>query len=260
MSEFESTIYGPVESWRFGQSLGVDLLFQTSICSFNCVYCQLGHIQNITAEKKVYVSTEKVLSDYDKFLETKKEHDVITYSGNGEPTLASNLEEIIDGIRARSPEQKQMVLTNATMLTDEDVLRAVCKLDSVIVKFDAGDEETFQRINRPAEGVTLQNSIEGVRALKKVYKGSIEFQIMIMPTNIKTIDQVIPIIKEINPDVVQLNRPKRPYPLDWELENRGNHTGNYGVEIRKLKQADDELFDEFVGKVEEKYTGLIVKR
>src|SRR5438445_7291041 len=84
-----SSIYGPVESWRVGKSLGVDLLLQTSICSFNCIYCQLGDIQQKTIERQIYVSTEQVARDLRQ--SHWEEADIITLSGNGEPTLALNL-------------------------------------------------------------------------------------------------------------------------------------------------------------------------
>src|SRR5690606_34812133 len=158
------TVYGPVKSWRFGQSLGIDPIFETSTCSFNCVYCQLGHIQDITTKHKVYVPTQKVLSDFSEVLAAKTPIDVITYSGSGEPTLASNLEEMIDGIRNLAPSLPQYVLTNATELHLPQVRAALKKLDKVIVKIDAADEELFSRVNRPAPGVTLKSVIDGILA------------------------------------------------------------------------------------------------
>src|SRR3954469_4255013 len=77
------TVYGPVESWRVGSSLGVDLLCDTSVCSFRCVYCQLGVINLHTSERRVYVETKRVLSDLS--ASRWREADVITLSGSGEP-------------------------------------------------------------------------------------------------------------------------------------------------------------------------------
>src|SRR5919199_2702321 len=79
-----STVYGPVNSWRVGRSLGVDLLAVNSICSFRCVYCQLGRINVHTAERKIYVPTAKVLEDLR--ASAWREADIITLSGSGEPT------------------------------------------------------------------------------------------------------------------------------------------------------------------------------
>ena len=88
--QLSRTVYGPVLSWRFGQSLGIDPLFHTSTCSFNCIYCQLGQIQKITGRIKVYVDTAKVLADY-REVANGRQIDIIMYSGSGEPTLAENL-------------------------------------------------------------------------------------------------------------------------------------------------------------------------
>lgn len=91
-------MYGPVESWRVGRSLGVDLLCDTSVCSFRCVYCQLGALNLHTGERRVYVKTGRVLADLE--ASRWREADVITLSGSGEPTLAANLCEVVRSIKA----------------------------------------------------------------------------------------------------------------------------------------------------------------
>src|SRR5688572_4532892 len=129
-----STVYGHVRSWRVGQSLGVDMLFTSSICSFRCVYCQLGKIEIPTTERKVYVATEKVLADLE--ASAWEQADVITFSGSGEPTLAANLGETICAIKARTG-KPVMVLTNATMLNDPGVRADLMAADKVFCKLDA---------------------------------------------------------------------------------------------------------------------------
>lgn len=151
----KSTVYGPVKSWRFGMSLGIDPIYETSTCSFNCFYCQLGHIQDITDKVKTYVSTQRVLDDFKNIMAKGEKIDVITFSGSGEPTLAANIDEMIAGIRKLAPNIKQFILTNATELYREDVRNKILDLDCITVKLDAANEETFKLINRPAEGVTL---------------------------------------------------------------------------------------------------------
>ena len=229
------TIYGPVKSWRFGQSLGIDPIFHTSTCSFNCIYCQLGHIQDITTKIKVHVETERVLQDYRQILQKNVSFDVITYSGSGEPTLAANLGEIIAGIRDLSPTLPQLILTNGTELVQEEVLNNIATLDKIIIKLDASDEQTFQRINRPAPGITLQRVLDGTKKLKTCYSGDIEIQSMFMPLNYKQIEQFAALLIQIDPKVVQINTPKRPWPTQWHRENRGNHKEIYDYETKKIK-------------------------
>jgi wyosine [tRNA(Phe)-imidazoG37] synthetase (radical SAM superfamily) len=231
-----STVYGPVLSWRFGQSLGIDPIFQTSICSFNCVYCQLGEIQKITAERKIYVPTDKFQSDLENFLQSNtKEIDVVTFSGSGEPTLATNLGEMADILNMRLPGKDLQVLTNSTMLNDLSVQEDLKKMDRVIIKLDASDDKTLQMINRPAAGITVQSIYEGILSFKENFEGKLDVQIMFMHMNHHGLDVLSEMLTNINPDTIQLNTPKRPYPLSWNRETRGNHSQQRDYETRTLK-------------------------
>jgi len=240
-----STIYGPVKSWRLGMSLGIDPIFETSTCSFNCFYCQLGQIQNITNQIKLYVPTQRIISDFKKIQEKHPKLDVATYSGSGEPTLATNIDEIIAGIRELAPHMPQMILTNATELYLPEVRARLQGLDKIIVKIDATSEETFQRVNRPAPGVTLERVLKGIQALQKEFKGAIEVQSMFMPLNIKEAQDYADILNIIKPDLVQLNTPKRPYPSEWHRENRGNHEKIFDYRTTELKTLSIEEAKEF---------------
>lgn len=226
-------VYGPVTSWRFGQSLGIDPLFVDSICSFNCFYCQLGNINVHTAERKVYVPTAKVVEDF-KVVTAGKPFHVITYSGNGEPTLATNLKEIILELRKLSS-VNQTILTNGTTLLLPEVVDALCELDRISVKLDAGSEEIFQRMNRPVAGITLQTIVDGIQRLKKRFTGELEIQTMFSSVNLGDLDNYIPLLNAIEPDLVQLNTPTRPYPAEWHRENRGNHVQEFDYKTSKLK-------------------------
>ena len=215
-----STVYGPVRSWRVGQSLGVDLLFTSSICSFRCVYCQLGKIETPTTERLVWVDTAKVMADLE--ASNWQAADIITFSGSGEPTLAANLGEAIRAIKARTG-KPVMVLTNATMLNDPAVRADLMAADKVFCKLDAADEKTLQMVDRPVEGVTLASIVAGIRALRAEYPGYLAVQSMFMPVNNKQIEDFAAILRAIAPDEVQLNTPLRPVPRGWYIEARGNH-------------------------------------
>jgi len=234
-------VYGPVKSWRFGQSLGIDPIFKTSTCSFNCIYCQLGNIQKVTSQLDNFVPTEKVIKDFEAVLNKGKVIDVITYSGSGEPTLAANLGDIIDGIRKIAPQIPQYILTNGTHLAIPSIQKTLNKLDKVIVKLDAWDEKSLSLINRADKDVDFNKLIEGILSFASQYEGSLEVQTMFMPINIeKDLQAYAQILARINPEVVQLNTPKRPYPLSWHRENRGNHLGIHHHEVRELKTITSE--------------------
>lgn len=217
-----STVYGPVHSWRVGLSLGIDLICETSVCSFNCTYCQLGNIVRHTGERKIFVPTSKVIEDLR--ASRWREADIITFSGSGEPTLALNIGECIREIRALTA-KPTLVLTNGILLADPQVRRDLAESDRVYVKIDAADQEVFERINRPVEGVSLQGIVAATVQFRREYRGFLGIQSMFTPANIHQAEQMVEIYRSIAPDEVQLNTPTRPYPRSWYVASRGSHDG-----------------------------------
>ncbi|MFN7948022.1 MAG: radical SAM protein [Blastocatellia bacterium] len=238
----QSTVYGPVKSWRLGASLGVDLLFINSICSFKCVYCQLGRINVHTMERRVYVPTAQVMADLR--ASDWQSADVITISGNGEPTLALNLGEVIREIKAFTG-KPVIVLTNATILNDAPVRRDLSEADRVFCKLDAADERMFRIVNRPVEGVTLESVVAGIKKLRAEYQGELAVQTMLMPMNSREIESLAALLNEIRPDEVQLNTPLRPVPRQWSLGTRGNHSPvvENAVRLRVLDHTQAEQIE-----------------
>lgn len=219
-----STVYGPVNSWRVGKSLGVDLLFTNSICSFRCIYCQLGKINEPTRTRKIYVPTEKVRADLK--ASSWQAADVITFSGNGEPTLAANLGEAIHAVKAFTG-KPIVVLTNATLLNHPTVRNDLREADKIFCKLDTATERTLQLIDRPVPGVTVRSIVEGIKALRQEYPGHLAIQTMLLPINENEIAALAALLNEIRPDEVQLNTPSRPVPHEWVFESRGNHQASF---------------------------------
>ncbi len=247
-----STVYGPVASWRFGQSLGIDLIRDVSTCSFNCIYCQLGDIQDKTMERRYFVSTEEVMADLER--SNWQQADIITFSGSGEPTLALNCGEAIRKIKAFT-QKPVMVLTNGTLLHQPEVQDDLMAADQVSIKLDAATETGLKQMNRPVAGVTLEKIVQGAIAFKSRYSGKVSIQTMFMPTNLKEVDALAELIRRIGPDEVQLNTPKRPYPLEWNVDSRGNHTGQADYPTVALRTVDPETADTIEGLLERK-TGV----
>lgn len=156
---FEEVIFGPVRSRRLGVSLGVNLLpIHAKLCSFDCIYCECGwnaerrgqmrfnsreEVREALAAKLMQMQAEGVLPD------------VITFAGNGEPTLHPDFEAVIDdtiALRDRfAPSAKISVLSNATQLHRTEVVRALRRVDNNILKLDSAFDETVRRINRPQQ-------------------------------------------------------------------------------------------------------------
>ena len=248
VAEEKSSVYGPVHSWRVGSSLGVDLLLQTSTCSFNCIYCQLGDIQLKTAERKIYVPTAQL--EHDLRRSRWEEADIITFSGSGEPTLALNLAEAIHLVKEYTG-KPVMILTNATLLHDPAVIQDLQAADIVSCKLDAATEAGLKQMNRPVAGVTLESIVSGIKNLKANYQGKIALQCMFMPTNLREVERMAALINDIHPDEVQLNTPKRAYPLEWHLDSRGNH-GDKPYPTRELRTVSPPQADEIETLLQEK--------
>ena len=172
---FNSIVYGPIHSRRLGTSLGVELMpLEHKLCTFNCVYCECGwnepvnHPQLPTREE-VREALEEALSQMvNGKCENGKWLDVITFSGNGEPTLHPDFLGIIeDTIALRDrycPKAKVSVLSNSTQLGRQDVVQALRLCDNRILKLDAATDEMMRRIDLPVnEGLTVAKIMEWLK-------------------------------------------------------------------------------------------------
>ena len=216
----DSTVYGPVYSWRFGNSLGIDLLLDNSICSFRCPYCQLGRINVPTVDRRVYVTTEKVIADLK--AADWRDADVITISGNGEPTLAQNLGDVIVAVK-KLTKKPVVVLTNGSLLSHAGVRTELAQADHVSVKLDAASDELLSALNRPIGEITVDAIVESIVAFRQSFKGDLSIQTMLLPGNAKKAAEFIPRYKAIKPDEIHLNLPSRAFPEAWRPELRGDH-------------------------------------
>ena len=148
------------------------------------------------------------------------------------------------------------VLTNATMLQDPQVRQDLQEADKVFCKLDASDDRMLQLIDRPVEGVTLDGIVSGIKALRAEYKGYLAIQSMFMPQNLKDVETYAAILKEIQPDEVQLNTPLRPVPKGWYIEARGNHDRESApYEAYELKHLDRDQAQDLEARLRE-LTGL----
>ena len=201
-------IYGPVPSWRLGSSLGIDPLSQNEkICTFDCLYCQLGRTSKFIKERKVYIPASEIIKEIS--LLPKVKIDYITFSGRGEPTLAGNLGQMIKSIK-KLRKEKIAVLTNSSLITREEVRKDLAPADFVIVKLDAFSEESFDTINKPVKGIRFNAILKGIKQFRKEYKGKFGLQIMFIKENKDSALQIASLAREIWPDEIQINTPLRP--------------------------------------------------
>ena len=202
-------VFGPVPSRRLGRSLGVDLVPFKS-CSYDCVYCQLARTTNKTLIRKEWVPLEDVLQQIKDKLPS--EPDYITLAGSGEPSLYSRIDELIVGIK-KMTDIPVAVLTNGSLLSLPEVRSAILQADLVIPSLDAGDAKTFSRVNRPAEGISFEQMVEGLIAFRKEYKGQYWLEVFLLAglTDLpEQLEKMVRIAGQIEPDRIQLNTVTRP--------------------------------------------------
>lgn len=252
-------VYGPIQSWRYGSSLGIDPIGPCSTCSFDCVYCQLGVIEVHSRKRKIFVPTHNIqqaLEQYD-FSSDQFKHriDVITVSGSGEPTMALNLGEIITLLKSRF-NHPVVILTNGSLLDDPQVRSALMLADRIAVKLDAITPSRFQAINRPV-GVELEHFLEQIRAFSAEYSGQLAFQTMLLTAwSAEDKAQYINFVSDCMPDEVQLNLPKRPKSRLRRLEARKNAPTRISpVDLQALACLKSEISASFAALIEQS-TGI----
>lgn len=201
-------IYGPVPSWRLGSSLGIDPISKNEkVCTFDCIYCQIGKTRCLNDERKTFVPTEEVIKELDSLPSLKI--DYITFSGTGEPTLAENLGEMIKAVR-QIRQEKIAVLTNSSLMHRDNVVKDLFLADLVVAKLDAPSQDIFELVNQPAKNIRIDAVIRAIKDFRSCYKGKLALQIMFMKENKIYAKEIAQIAKEINPDEAQLNTPLRP--------------------------------------------------
>ncbi|AFZ58524.1 radical SAM protein [Anabaena cylindrica FACHB-243] len=217
-----SSVYGLVNSLRYGRSLGVDPIGISPTCSFNCVYCQLGNIRHQTTQRQIFVPTTQVISDLQAFIQKEIPIDVVTISGSGEPTLALNLEEILQAT-TYIINKPLVVLTNGTLLSDKSVRNALTVADIVAVKLDAVSSNQLRQINQPLETINLPDLLKGIEKFRQEYRGYMAIQTMILSSwTAETLANYINLMKRLQPDEIQLNIPTHTRVLVHQLESRSN--------------------------------------
>ncbi|MHB0959462.1 MAG: radical SAM protein [Pirellulaceae bacterium] len=202
-------IFGPVPSRRLGRSLGVDLV-PFKACTYDCIYCQLGRTTCKTLERKEWMPLENVLEKLRPKLSSQP--DYITLSGSGEPTLYSRLDELIAQIHSMT-DVPVAVLTNGSLLWQEEVRRQLMHADLVIPSLDAGDESMFRLVNRPHVGIAFEQMLEGLIEFQRVFRGKYWLEVLVVgaytdvPSELAKVAQCV---DRIRPDRVQLNTVTRP--------------------------------------------------
>jgi wyosine [tRNA(Phe)-imidazoG37] synthetase (radical SAM superfamily) len=204
-------IYGPVPSRRLGRSLGIDLVpFKT--CTYDCVYCQLGRTTHKIFERKEYVAIEDVMMELEQKLASGETPSYISIAGSGEPTLNSGIGDLILKIK-KMTDVPVAVLTNSSLLWMDDVQEDLMPANLVLPSLDASDEQIFQHVNRPHDGLSFERMVDGLATFTHRFRGSIWLEVFLLEgiTGIpREVKKIAAIIKRFALTRVQLNTVVRP--------------------------------------------------
>jgi wyosine [tRNA(Phe)-imidazoG37] synthetase (radical SAM superfamily) len=212
-------LYGPVPSRRLGRSLGIDLV-PHKICTYDCIYCQIGKTTEKTLVRKEYVPVKEILEEVGSFLqEETSSTDVLSLAGSGEPTLHSQIRSVIKGIEDITS-IPVAVITNGSLLYEEEVRQDLLSVDLVLPSLDAVSSEVFRKINRPRKGFSVDKVIEGLVEFRKVYKGQIWLEILFCKGVNDSKEELVRMkktVERIAPDRIHLNTVVRPPSEKWAI-------------------------------------------
>ena len=205
-------LYGPVPSRRLGRSLGIDIV-PHKICSYDCLYCQIGKTTDKTLKRKEYAPVKEILDEVKRFLKDGASSvDHLSLSGSGEPTLHSHIRSIIEGIKSITS-IPVAVITNGSMLCEEEVRQDLLRADIILPSLDAVSRDIFLKINRPRPGFDIEKVIEGMVEFRKIFKGEIWLEILFCRGINDGKEELLKLkrtVELIRPDRIHLNTVVRP--------------------------------------------------
>ena len=226
------TIFGPINSRRFGNSLGIDLSPALKQCNFDCLYCELAPA--ITVDKQNHtIEVPQVIDELKQHLDEKI--DVITITANGEPTLYPYLDDLVDEIDKIKNSTETLILTNSANLVDENTFKTLLKLDQVKLSLDAISDDIFKKIDRPYKDISIKDVVTKVQDFSKIYKGKLFIEILFVHTLNDNKDEV----KKLNDALLSLKNITR---VDLGTIDRPPAYSVSGISYKELREISL-LFD-----------------
>lgn len=245
---FDKIVFGPVKSRRLGISLGINLLpVDGKLCSFDCIYCECG--LNAQGKGSGIIPTRKEVKDalsdkLQQMLSSDEKLDVITFAGNGEPTIHPDFAGIIDDtIELRNryfPDAEISVLSNSSMIHKPDVFDALNKIDKNILKLDGVDDDYIRLVDQPQNKSFRVNEL--IDNLKK-FEGNLIIQTMFIEgfyngknldnTSEQQVNALIDILKEIKPQSIMI------YTIARETPTKGIQKVSFEKLNRIAKQLEN---------------------
>lgn len=206
--------FGPISSRRLGLSLGINNIVSHKICTYSCVYCQIGITKNKSMIRQHFYDPERLSAEVESHLEKlDREHlpDYLTFVPNGEPTLDINLGKEIRLLKRLGI--PVAVITNSSLINNLQVQEDLMEADWVSVKVDAVTESIWRKTNRPYKDIDFKMMIRGLKSFAAVYQGKLNTETMLIEgynDETEQIGRIAEFIAIMNPHRAYLSVPTRP--------------------------------------------------
>lgn len=209
-----TNVYGPVPSRRLGKSLGINNI-PYKICTYACIYCQIGKTIKMQNKREAFYAPEKLVSEVKELLSNIHNNDefpdYLTIVPDGEPTLDINLGVLIENLKVFNI--PIAVITNASLIDQPDVRSDLSKADYISVKIDSVDKNKWRKINRPYKTLNFDNILEGINTFRYSFSGHLSTETMVIK-GINDRDEdftaLAKYLKALKPDTAYLSIPIRP--------------------------------------------------
>lgn len=205
-------LFGPVNSRRFGLSLGIDLSSTLKQCNFDCLYCELKPSKAIKTQQHIVPAKEILIELQDALLQFP-ETEAITVTANGEPTLYPNLKELLSRIDVFKGNKKTLLLSNSTGLLNPETYALCMLFDQVKLSLDAVSEKTFKKIDRPHSSIKVHDIIKSMQTFSQEYEGTLFIEILFVKgindslEEVERLNEVLLTIPCTRIDIGTIDRP-----------------------------------------------------
>ena len=205
-------IFGPVNSRRFGKSLGIDLSPSKKQCNFDCLYCELEPAKTMNVYDDV-VSVEEVMKALNATLSEHQDIDALTVTANGEPTLYPHLSELMDEINRVKGSIKTLILSNAAKISEPATQEALLKFDTVKLSLDCATGRCLKRLDRSHKGISVESIKEGMLAFTSQFSKALIIEILMVKgindskEEIAALNEYLLTLKPTRIDIGTIDRP-----------------------------------------------------
>jgi len=250
MANHDLLTFGPVPSRRLGRSLGINNI-PPKICSYSCIYCQLGRTLNMQAKRGVFYQPDELLKAVEKKIKDAKDKgeriDYLTFVPDGEPTLDINLGKVIKLFRPM--EIKIAVISNASLIWQKDVQDDLCKADWVSLKIDAVSEDVWRKIDRPHRSLRHDKILQGIAEFSRIFTGKLATETMLIQDindNIQELERIAVFIAGLKNVKSYISIPTRPPAEKW-VKSADEQAVNRAYQVFIEKSIDAEYLIGYEG-------------